>query len=87
MYFAYNTLITKHANSKIKPEKVKSLISSIKGLLFIDQDLKIKHSKELFGFFNNDSKYFDSVLIEILYNLLKDSKDEDLFNISRHLLE
>ena len=49
--------------------------------------LKSKWCKELLGFFSEEGRFFDDLLIETLYNLIKDCKEEEVLNVARPVIE
>lgn len=49
--------------------------------------LKSKWCKELLGFFSEEGRFFDDLLIETLYSLIKDCKEEEVLSVARPVIE
>jgi hypothetical protein len=55
--------------------------------LAIEQTLKIKWCRELLGFFSEEGRFFDELLLETLYSLTKDCKEEEVVAAGRAVAE
>jgi hypothetical protein len=71
----FNQQVSKASSALKKMEKLKLTILKIEEFLKTDQNLKSKWCKELLGYFNEEGRFFDDLLIETLYNLVRDCKE------------
>jgi hypothetical protein len=53
----------------------------------VEQGLKAKWCRELQGFFCEEGRFFDDLLVGTLYSLTKDCKEEEVLTEARTVLE
>lgn len=90
LYFTphhFNQQNARVSSSAKRIEKMKQAINKIQELLSVELGLKAKWCRELQGFFSEEGKFFDDLLIETLHSLLKDCKDEEVLTLSRIVVE
>lgn len=70
-----------------RTEKLKFTISKIGEFLSVEQSLKAKWTRELQGFFSEDARFYDDLLVDTLHTLTKDAREEEVLLAARAVTE